>query len=221
MIYKYFNKNIGNQEIIYDRIKAPEGKGSKIHLIVKDIIEVARLKAVTIQCKPDKFREILKICKDNNFAMIMHCRVKVPSKGEEPYTVEYKRFGHSTVLNDIIEEIQEISIHNPIGEPGFGPDVRYGFELADLFIEKYNEVHGDVNISPIMTIISKTKSPHRTCSNKECKEVIPESIRCIKCLRPIYIEPKNVIKCIKCENKSWLGIKCPNCRDIIVSEDLY
>jgi len=139
--------------------------------------------------------QTLRVCRDSGIRAILSHRLR-----------EDLPTGHYTVLVDL--DADDVVLHDPY----YGPSRRLAQQaLLDLWRPGYPdaEITGHVLIGVAARPPAGPPSP--PCP--ECGTVMPASVACAVCDRPIALEPSALLGCVRagCPARMWNYLCCPSC----------
>jgi len=191
MVYASFGKPVPQAEV-WPKISKHNRFGSltaATHLIAQDALHRG-FAALAIQATSPLL--MLRLCREKGIRAILNHRLKpdVPT-------------GHFTVLVDLDEK--NVVLHDPY----FGPSCRIAHaELLELWRPRYlnAEIAGNV-------LIGIASQPDSLPPCQVCRTVIPSSVDCPNCKKPVSLQPASLLGCVGagCPARLWNYLCCPSC----------
>jgi Peptidase C39 family len=192
MVYSSFGREISQAEIwpLIAKRNHIGSVASTTHLMTQDALNRG-FSAVALQARHPL--QALRLCRDFGLRAVLNHRLRRDAPA-----------GHYSVLVDIDD--RNVVLHDPL----LGPSRRLTFaELLELWLPQFanSEIAGNVLIA-----IATPGTPHLT-SCGFCHTVLPSSVECPMCKKPVGLEPGALLGCISetCIARMWNYICCPSC----------
>jgi hypothetical protein len=196
MVYRSFGITASQVELA-PKLTGPKASGNsaaRTYLMAQDAL-ARGLGAVVFRAKDPL--GTLKACQDRPVRLVLNHRMNLESPR-----------GHFSVLVRVADE------HVVVHDPQIGPSTRI---LATDLLKLWRPLGGASEITGnVLAAFGKDRQAADPCP--KCETVVPETITCPGCRKPILLQPAAVLGCMNatCPERTWAALFCPYCDSTVV-----